>query len=193
MASAGDDNELTARAVPTRLLVVLTTVGLVLGVLGWGYGVAAGPRDEFREDRRAAITRAEDFAVTFNTYKLSEKASYQRRLKALMTPKFHGEFLKVTNAMFTALKDREQQSGDVKVLSVAVDTIDQDSASVIVAVNSSVKVASEKAAVLRRFRLQISLTRADDDDEWLVSRFDTVPPMEATIGDVTEKPKEGAE
>jgi len=192
VASAGDDNELTARAVPTRLLVVLTTVGLVLGALGWGFALTTGPRDEYRTERRAAITRADEFAVAFNTYKLSDKADYQRRLKTLMTPKFYGEFSKVTNAMFTALKDREQQSGDVKVLSIAVDTIDKDSASVIVAVNSSVKVASEKAAVLRRFRWQVSLTKADGSDEWLVNRFDTVPPMEATIGDVTGKTKESA-
>lgn len=185
MASAGDDNELTARAVPTRLLVVLTAVGVVLGALGWTYALAAAPRDEFRADRRDVITRAEDFAVTFNTYKLTDKADYQRRVKKLMTPKFYGQFSKITNAMFTALQDRNQQSGDVKVLSIAVDSIDTDSANVIVAINSSVKVASEKAAVLRRFRWQISLVKTDG--EWLVNRFDTVPPMEATMGDVGSK------
>ena len=35
--------------------------------------------------------------------------------------------------MFQVVKDKKQSSGDVKVLSVAVDTIDKDSASAIVA------------------------------------------------------------
>jgi hypothetical protein len=165
--------------------VVLTVVGLALGAAGWTYTLVSGPRDEFRGDRQAVITRTEDFAVTFNTYELAEKADYQRRVKKLMTAKYYAEFTKITDAMFTALKDREQESGDVKVLSVAVDTIDQDSASAIVAINSSVKVADEEAAVLRRFRWQVSLAKTKG--EWLVSRFDTVPAMEATLDDIKKE------
>lgn len=190
VASAGDSIELTTRPAPSRLLpkgaiVVLTTVGVVLGALGWAYALLGGPRDEFHAERQAVLTRASDFAVTFNTYKVADKADYQRRVKKLMTEKHYAEFARITNAMFTVLRDKDQSSGDAKVLSVAVDQVDKDSATALVAVNSAVRVEGEKGAVQRRFRWQISLTKVGG--QWLVDRFDTVPPMNATLGDVAGK------
>lgn len=179
VASTGDGIQLTDRSVPVRLLVVLTTLGVVLGALGWAYALMSGPRDEFRSERQDIVTRASDFAVTFNTYKVSDKADYQRRVKKLMTRKYFDEYKKITDAMFTVLQDKKQSSGDVKVLSVAVDSVDKDSAVAIAAINSSVSVAGQKAAVLRRFRWNISLVKASNG-EWLVNRFDTVPVMNAS-------------
>ena len=183
MASVGDDNELTARAVPTRLLVVLTTIGLVLGALGWGYTLVSGPRDEFRAERRAAITRADDFAVAFITFDLAKKAEYQSRVRNLVTPRYYSRFAKTTDALFTALKKSRVRmvSGNVNVLSVAVESIDQDSAVVLLAINSSVTVGEETTPASRPVNGTVTLTKVKG--KWLVARFDTGPVTKATLGD----------
>jgi Mce-associated membrane protein len=184
VASVGDGLELTARKAPTTLLVAITSVGLLLGVLGLVLPGLVGARDEHADDRQAVVTRASDFAVTFNTYSVDKKADYQRRVKPLMTKAYYKDFLEITNAMFQVIKDKDQSSGDVKVLSVAVDTMDDDSAVAVVAIDAAVKRSDSQQAVARRFRWQVTMSKVGE--EWLVSQFDTVPPMEATLGDVTQ-------
>ena len=87
------------------------------------------------------------------------------------------------------VKDKNQSSGDAKVLSVAVETIDKDSAVAIVAVNTSVRTSDSDESVARRFRWKINMRKLKDT--WVVSVFDSVPTMEATVGDVTGKSKGG--
>lgn len=184
VASTGDRIQLTADGLSKRLLVVLTTVGLVVGAVGWAYAQNGAPRDELRAERRAVATRAEDFAVTFNTYSIKDKADYQRRVKRLMTPEFFKEHKRVTDAIFKVIEDKNQSSGNVKVLSVAVDSIDQDSATAILAINWTVRRGGEKP-VLDRSRWSVSMSKVDD--QWLVRRAGPVDAMDATLGDVTDK------
>jgi len=193
VASAGDGLELKAEPGTStksiRLLIAICAVGVLIGGVGLALPNLIGSRDEFRAERQAVITRASDFAVTFNTYSSDKKPDYQRRVKPLMTPAYYKDFLKITNVMFQVVKDKKQSSGDVKVLSVAVDRIDKDSASAIVAIDTSVHRSDSAQAVARRFRWQISMRKVRG--EWLVNEFDGVPPMEATIGDVTADTKGG--
>jgi hypothetical protein len=164
-------------------LIALCIVGVLVGGAGLVAPRLIGSRDEFAAERQSVITRASDFAVTFNTYSSDKKPDYQRRVKPLMTPRYYKDFLKITNVMFQVVEDKKQSSGDVKVLSVAVERIDKDSASAIVAVDAAVHRSDSEQAVARRFRWQISMRKVRG--EWLVNQFDGVPPMEATIGDVT--------
>jgi Mce-associated membrane protein len=195
VASAGDGLELTVDPKPSsksiRALVAICVGGLLIGAAGLVLPHLLGPRDEFAAERQAVLTRASDFAVTFNTYSSNNKADYQRRVKPLMTTSYYKEFVKITNVMFQVVKDKKQSSGDVKVLSEAVDTIDKDSASAVVAVDAAVHRSDSDQAVARRFRWQISLRKVRG--EWLVSEFDSVPPMEATVGDVTSDDKSGGD
>ena len=108
----------------------------------------------------------------YNTYDVAELADYQKRLKGLLTPKYNEQFVKVTNAVFEALKDKKQKSGDAKVLGVAVDSIDKDSAEALVAVDATITNTDNEAAVVRHFRWKVSFTKTDD--EWLVSNFESV-------------------
>lgn len=168
----------------------MCVVGLLTGAVGLVLPGLLGSRDEFAADRQAVITRASDFGVTFNTYSSNKKADYQRRVKPLMTAAYYKDFLKITNVMFQVVKDKKQSSGDVKVLSVAVDTIDKDSASAIIALDAAVHRSDSAEAVARRFRWQISMRKVRG--EWLVNEFDGVTPVEATVGDVTEKSTNGS-
>jgi Mce-associated membrane protein len=168
----------------------MCVVGLLTGAVGLVLPGLLGSRDEFAADRQAVVTRASDFGVTFNTYSSNKKADYQRRVKPLMTAAYYKDFLKITNVMFQVVKDKKQSSGDVKVLSVAVDTIDKDSASAIIALDAAVHRSDSAEAVARRFRWQISMRKVRG--EWLVNEFDGVTPVEATVGDVTEKSTNGS-
>ena len=191
MASTGDSLELKAEPGTStrsiRVLIAICVVGVLVGGAGLLVPRFVGPRDEFAADRQAVITRASDFAVTFNTYSSDKKPDYQRRVKPLMTPAYYKDFLKITNVMFQVVKDKKQSSGDVKVLSVAVDDIDKDSASAIVAIDAAVHRSDSGQPVARRFRWQITMRKVQG--KWLVNQFDGVAPMEATIGDVRETGK----
>ena len=188
MASAGDGLELKAEPRTStksiRLLIATCVVGVLIGGAGLALPHLVGSRDEFAGDRQAVVTRASDFAVTFNTYSSDKKPDYQRRVKPLMTSKYYKDFLKITNVMFQVVEDKKQSSGDVRVLSVAVERIDKDSASAIVAVDAQVHRSDSDQAVARRFRWQISMRKVRG--EWLVNQFDGVPPVEATVGDVKD-------
>ena len=193
MASGGDGLELTpdprTSTKSIRLLIATCVVGLLVGAAGLALPHLVGSRDEFASDRQAVITRASDFAVTFNTYSSDKKPDYQRRVKPLMTSAYYKDFVKITNVMFQVVKDKKQSSGEVKVLSVAVENIDKDSASAIVALDAAVRRSDSDDPVARRFRWQISMRKVQG--EWLVNRFDGVPPVEATLGDVTGDDKGG--
>ena len=186
MASARSGLKLNPSATPIRLLSILTVLGVLVGVAGLLVpALAAG--DESRSERQEVVTRASDFAVTFNTYDVEGKADYQKRMKTLMTPSYYRQFTKITDAMFGAIDDKKQSSGDAKVLATAVDSIDEDSAVVLVAVNASVKPGAEKAAVERRFRWTVTFGRYKD--EWRVREFDAVPTLEAELGEPTPSPE----
>ena len=185
MASARSSLELNTSATPIRLLSILTVVGVLVGAAGLLVPVFAGG-DDSRSERQEVVRKANDFAVTFNTYTIEGKADYQRRMKSLMTPGYFKEFTKITDAMFAAIKDKKQSSSDAKVLATAVDSIDEDSAVVLVAVNAAVKSTGDKAAVERRFRWTVTFGRYKD--EWRVREFDAVPTLDAELGDPSPSP-----
>jgi Mce-associated membrane protein len=185
VASARSSLELNPPVTSVRLLSILTVVGVLVGVGGMLLPSFAGGND-FRSERQDAVTTATDFAVTFNTYSVEKKADYQRRVRTLMTPSYYKEFAKITDAMFGAIEDKKQSSGDAKVLATAVDSIDKDSAVVLVAVNASVKSTRQKGAVERRFRWTVTLGHYKG--EWRVREFDAVPRLDASLGEATPSP-----
>jgi len=185
VASARSGLVLNPSATPIRLLSILTVVGVLVGVAGLLVPAFAGG-DDSRSERQEVVRKASDFAVTFNTYTVEGKADYQKRVKTLMTPSYFKEFSKITDAMFGAIEDKEQSSGDAKVLATAIDSIDKDSAVVLVAVNAQVKSGSDEAAVERRFRWTVTFGRYKD--EWRVREFDAVPTLNAELGEPSPSP-----
>lgn len=185
MASARSGNELRSASSLVRLLSIVAVVGVLVGVAG-----LIIPRlDEGGDgdaERGQVASRASDFAVTYNTYSVDEKADYQKRMKGLLTPSYFKEFTTVTNAVFDAIKSKDQKSGEAKVLSVAVDSIDKDSAVALVAVDAKITTNSDEAAVQRRFRWKVTFSR--QKGQWLVRQFETVAPLKATTGDPSATP-----
>ncbi len=190
MASARPSDELKPSATPVRLLSVLVVIGVLVGAAGLLVPRIAAGSDHDAE-RRAVLSRANDFAVTYNTYEVAEKDDYQERMKALLTPAYYKEFTTVTNALFDALEAKDQKSGEAKVLGAAIDTIDDDSAIALVAVDANITTSKEEGAVARRFRWKVTFTH--DKGEWLVRQFESVAPLEASTGDPSASPSPSEE
>ncbi len=187
MASDRSSDELNPSATPVRLLSILVIVCVLVGVAGLLIPRITGGGGADSE-RQAVVSRATDFAVTYNTYEVAEKDDYQKRMKALLTPGYYKQFTTVTNALFDALEGKDQKSGDAKVLGIAIDSIDEDSAVALIAVDASVTTSRSEEAVPRRFRWKVSF--ANQEGEWLVRQFETISPLEATTGEPTAGPAE---
>jgi Mce-associated membrane protein len=190
VASARPGPTVTERSSRSRviaLLVVTTALGVVLSAVG-GILLLLDPSggDGDSKDRNAVISRANDFAVAYNTYEVQELADYQKRLKGLLTPSYDKEFVKITDAVFKALESKKQKSGDAKVVGTAVDSIDKDSAVALVAVDSKITNTDNEAAVLRHFRWKVSFVKSKG--EWRISTFESVAPVQAEATPSTPSP-----
>lgn len=179
MAAAGTREPVSSSSTGTRVLIVLAGIGLLVGVVGLAVSLLVTPRGE-SADRAEVVSRANDFAVTYNTYDVTAKDDYQDRMRSLLTPAYYREFTEVTDAVFAALESDDQSSGDARVLSVAVDSIDERTAVALVAVNAAITNDTEDAAVQRKFRWRV--TFAKEGDDWLVSQFESVIPSDAQAG-----------
>ncbi|VXA96298.1 conserved hypothetical protein [Aeromicrobium sp. 9AM] len=179
--------ERSSRSRVIALLVVTTALGVVLSIVG-GILLLLDPSgsDGDSKDRNAVISRANDFAVAYNTYEVQELADYQKRLKGLLTPSYDKEFVKITDAVFKALESKKQKSGDAKVVGTAVDSIDKDSAVALVAVDSKITNTDNEAAVLRHFRWKVSFVKSKG--EWRISTFESVAPVQAEATPATPSP-----
>lgn len=163
----------SSRSRVIALLVVAAVVGLVLSAVGGFLLIRDSSGDSSEDTARNQVTsRANDFAVAYNTYDVVDLADYQKRLKGLLTPEYNTQFVGVTDAVFKALEEKEQKSGGAKVLAVAVDSIDKDSAVAIVAVDAKISNTDNKAEVLRHFRWRLSFAKTKG--EWLISNFESV-------------------
>jgi Mce-associated membrane protein len=165
-----------------RTLVIAILAGtFVVGLVLVAVGTLVLPESDSRVDdtaeRNAVVSRASDFAAAYNTYDVADLADYQKRLKGLLTPAYDREFVKITDAVFGALKDKKQRSGGAKLRGVAIDSIDDDSATAIVAVDSSISNTDNPTAVDRRFRWKLTFSKIKG--EWLVSNFESVASVDA--------------
>ncbi len=163
------------------LLVAVTVVGVVVGAIGLvlAFTNLVPVSGDDQDERAAVVARVEAFAKVYNTYSVDDKADYQKRMKPLLTSSYYEQFTKVTDGIFSALQDKKQTSGDPKVLQVAVQSIDDDSASALVAVDATIRADGE-SAVQRRFRWKVLM--AKDGDTWRVREFQTVAAGSATTG-----------
>lgn len=169
-------------------IVVLVVLGALLAAVGFVAPRAFGNGDSgSSKDSNQVTTRASDFATAYNTYDVADLADYQKRLKGLLTATYDKQFVQVTDAVFKALKDKKQKSGDAKVLGVAIDSIDKDSAVALVAVDASITNTDNKAAVLRHFRWKLTFSKTKRG--WLVSNFESVAAVSAEAQSQTPTPE----
>ena len=169
------------------VLATLTVLGLVVGLAGlFGPARVSYPDGSTKSTREAAISAANDFAVAYNTYDVAKLDDYQKRVGSMLTDSYRKEFDKITDSIFTALTVKKQTSGDAKVLQIAVDTIDSDSADLLVAVDAQLKNTDNENAVPRNMRWQVSLVL--EDGKWKIDKFESVSALQAeTAAPATEE------
>ena len=170
-----------------RLLSVVTVVGVLIGVAGLLLPQAFSySRSGTVSDRKAVVARTTDFAVAMNTYDVAKVDDYQKRVDGLLSESYKKQFVGQTDAFFKALKDRKQVSNDAKVLDVAVESIDKDSAVALVAVDASITTTDTKAAVARHLRWRVSLVR--QNGKWAIDKFESVATLGASTGQPSATP-----
>lgn len=185
------NNELTEHTGGSRHIVRLLSLVTVLGVLIGAGGlllpqVFSYSRSGTVSDRKAVVARTTDFATTYNTYDVDNVADYQKRMKGLLSVSYNKEFVKVTDSIFKALTDKKQVSQDAKVLAVAVDSIDNDSAVALVAVDSSISNTDTKTAVARHLRWKVDFIKKAG--EWRINKFESVGTLGASTGQPSATP-----
>lgn len=194
MASARPGHPVTdatdRRTVPP-LAWTLGVLGLVLAIVGGVFYAlpARGGAQADSADSKQIVARVTDFAVAYNTYDVADAKEYQERLSGLLTTEYQAEVVKITDALFTAIKDKKQKSGDAQVLAVAIDSRDDDSAVVLAVVDAKVTNTDNDAAIVRQFRWAIDVKKVKG--EWRVSKFESVAaqPADAGQGDSATDPE----
>ena len=177
----------TTSSVP-RYVWLMGALGLALAVAGavlWVVPSRAGePQDSAAE--KAVISRVNDFATTYNTYDVADVEGYQQRMEGLLTADYYADFVELTDALFEAIADKDQKSGDAVVQDVAVQSIDDDSAVALAVVDASVTNTDNESAILRQFRWTVNLQLVDG--EWRVSLFESVAAQPADAQDPAATP-----
>lgn len=173
-----------------RRLGIVTAIAVILAILGFSAGRAAGtvPWLGGQGDDTAAVTAlTDDFLRTYNTYDVSKIEDYQDRMRPLLTDRYFGQFTEVTDSLFKALEQRQQTSGNVKVLTIGLSALDDDSATALAAVDSEV-TAGATEAVRRPMRWKVDLVK--QDGTWKVDNSEVVAPSQ--VSDAVS-PGEGGE
>jgi len=156
------------------LAAFLTLVLVVAGVLVVLEIASLRPSSE--DDRStvqqqsAAVRAAERFTVQVNTYSGTSMSSYQSSMNSMMTPKFRTDYKKVIDQLASTIKQAKVTSKGT-VLASAVASLDEDSASVLVVSDASVKTIYDPN-LARHFRWNVSLVRIEG--RWLVDDFTPV-------------------
>ena len=170
-----------------RLLSVVTVLGVLIGVAGLLLPqVFSYSHTGTVSDRKEVVARTTDFAVAYNTYDVSQVADYQKRMKGLLSTSYNKEFISVTDSIFKALIEKKQISKDAKVLNVAVDSIDKDSAVALIAVDASITNTDAKVAVARHLRWKVDLIK--QKGEWAIDKFESVATLGASTGQPSATP-----
>ncbi|WP_141796728.1 hypothetical protein [Nocardioides sp. SLBN-35] len=170
-----ESGERWAAARPVALLLGLVLVaGVAVGV--WALLRPVPAQEEQAAARADAVAAASRFATSVNTYDVTDVTAYTDRVASLLTAPFAEQFRTSTDGLLAAYAETGLKSRG-KVRQAAVDSIDSDSAQVLVAVDAE----TTPAGLLTnppRLRWEVSLVR--EKGRWLVDDFRAVEAAAAT-------------
>jgi Mce-associated membrane protein len=153
-----------------RISITVLAVVLVLAVASavwmWSKQHAA---DESRSGRADATNVAQQFALRVDTFDGKDIDKYSKSVQALLTTKYKAEFGKQFEP-FKQVFTQAQATGTGKILVAGLGTYDDDSATVLVAHDASVK--SKLGDQVRHQRWSVDLVKVKGD--WLVDDFKPV-------------------
>lgn len=175
----------TFRLVLLGVLVVALLAAA--GCLVWLLAERRGAADEAQRDRDAVLRQAEQFVLRLNTYgpdQLDDQGhltEYQQRVEEVITAKFAADFEKSGVPFAEGTVSQAGYGRTAEVYGAGVESIDGDSASVIIAAGftGSYPDPQHPKSTAKRvetdpdlLRWEVALVRHDDD--WLVDDYTPV-------------------
>lgn len=155
-----------ARTALVALLALVLVVAVVVAALSW----RTVAEHSAEEDDRADATRvAEQFAVRANNFAPDDVAGYQKSVTSLLTTKFAADYSDVMDE-YGAEITRTKMTSTGQVTIAGVQSIDPDSATVLVVADATVR--SSYGTRVRHFRWQVALVKVGGT--WRVDDFNPV-------------------
>jgi Mce-associated membrane protein len=155
------------------VLVLLLVAGVAAGI--WALTRPASTTQQQADARPDAVAAASRFAASVNTYDVADLAAYNSRVTPLLTSTFAQQFKASTEGLLSAYAKTKLKSTG-KVRQAAVESIDSDSAKVLVAVDAET-VPAGLLTNPPRLRWQVSLVK--QRGRWLVDDFASIDPAAA--------------
>jgi Mce-associated membrane protein len=153
-------------ALVTAAACLVVSVAVVRAVRDDG-GSVTGAFAEEQERYDAVAQAASEFTTALLNLRYDDFESSTQKVKALATGEFAEQYQKSTGGLLELIR-RSKSVMTGEVVWAGVVRADEDSATVIVATSGTVSNAeSDNEPVARTFRLQVGLTRVEDD--WLAS------------------------
>jgi Mce-associated membrane protein len=189
----GPDGKLTRepggspRSAPLRLVLLGVLVLALLvsaGVLVWLLADRRGEAEDLQAEREKVMSQTEQFVLRLNTYgpdQLDDQGhlpAYQKQVADVITPKFASDFEKSGLPIAEQTVAQAGYGRDAEVFGVGVESIDDDSATVIVAAGFTSSYPDPKHAddASRRIEADASVLRwavqlVKTDGTWLVDDY----------------------
>jgi hypothetical protein len=158
-------------------IVVVGAVALAWLVAGRGVGAVGGGQGDVQRDREAVMAQTEQFMLRMGTYGpdlLDEKGGmpeYRQRVEEVITPKFAVSFEKEA-ATAEQLVAQAKISRQAQVFATGVSTIDEDSATALVAGSFTDSYPKAGQRDPSPFRIEVDLVKVKG--KWLVDDFSPV-------------------
>jgi Mce-associated membrane protein len=163
--ATGDDRRLLVLTWALSVVLLLVLAGLVVSV------VALGRQDSRNDARIAAMKAARQTAVDFTTYKYDTWDADAQRVLDGATGPFKQEFTD-TAAGLKEVVVSSKATSEGEVLDAAVESIDVDSAQVLVVCDAVVKNTASQNGTRRHYRMKLEMVR--EGDRWKVADLEAV-------------------
>ncbi|WP_328990873.1 hypothetical protein OG394_31880 [Kribbella sp. NBC_01245] len=163
--AAGGDRRLPVLAWALSVLLVVALAGLVVAVV-------ALRQQDTRNDRRLTVMQsARQITHDFTTYKYDTWDADAQRVIDGSTGQFKQEFSNAAGSLKTTVVSGKVTSTG-EVLEAAVQSVDTDSAQILVVADAVVNNAGQDGAKRRHYRIKLEMVR--EGDRWLVADLQAV-------------------
>lgn len=153
-------------------MLVLVVVALLAALTAAGWTLRDVTQERESADRdRAVLAAGREAAVAFTSYDYRHIDEDLDRVTGKSTGEFRDQFTKALGALTAAIKKaRGVSTGEVTHAGIV--RISNTSAVIIAAVDAQITNKDTKGPSMRRYRLQITLNRVDED--WLIANIEPV-------------------